>query len=736
MKNLVIVESPSKAKTIKSFLDKNYSVIASKGHIRDLPKRTIGIDIKDGRFEPVYEVSKDHKDQVDEIKKLAKGSSRIYIATDEDREGEAIGYHIAVLLGVKLETTDRIVFHEVTKKAIADALNSPRTLDMHKINAQQARRLMDRLVGYNLSPLLSSKIQRGLSAGRVQSSALKIIVDREREIRAFVPQEFWSITGLFERGVEAELVRFGTEMIEKMSITNAEQAEVIRSALEKGHYTIGKIEKKERKVSPQPPFMTSTLQQTASSKLGYAPKKTMNLAQKLYEGVPTDKGESGVITYMRTDSLHIAADANNAARELIRREFGEKYLVAEPRYYKTKSKGAQEAHEAIRPTDVSYTPAIAAKYLCKDELRLYTLIYNRFLATQMNDARFETVSALIECSEGAFKANGRTLLFDGFYRVWDNDDKDKLLPEFTVGEKIAAKQIDAKQHFTEPPSRYSEAGLIKVLEQLGIGRPSTYASTLSLLEDRGYIRIEKKQIQPIEIAFTVITMLEAHFPDIVDSEFTAQLEEQLDLVAEEKKDWQELLRDFYEPFIAKVKEGKTNIASQKIAEEIGEKCPLCNAELLKRKGRFGEFISCSAYPRCKYSRNIHSEEKQTQTTDEVCDKCGSPMAVRNGKRGAFLACSAYPKCKNTKPLSGAQNAPEVEKIAAPCPKCGGEIKKRFSKRGAFYGCGNYPKCDFIAKFAPTETKCPECGYPMASRTLRGKAVMECLNAECKHKQEL
>ncbi|MDR2905712.1 MAG: type I DNA topoisomerase [Helicobacteraceae bacterium] len=736
MKRLIIVESPSKARTIKSFLERDDQVVASKGHIRDLPKRTMGITIKDGRFEPQYEISKDHAKQVDEIKSLAKKAEKIYIATDEDREGEAIGWHIAALIGGDAAKFPRIVFHEITRSAIKNALANPRAIDLKMVNAQQARRLLDRLVGYNLSPLLAQKIQRGLSAGRVQSAALKIIVDREREIRAFKQEEYWVITGVFDKKIEAELISFNGEEIEKMSVTNAKQAEKIKETLLKAAYKIGKIEKKERKVAPFPPFMTSSLQQAASSKLGFAPKRTMGIAQKLYEGVPTDKGESGVITYMRTDSLNVAPEAIKAAREAIGATYGDTYLSANERRYKTKSKGAQEAHEAIRPTNIAFTPAIAAKYLGRDELKLYALIYNRFLATQMSEAVFENVSAIFESDKGVFRATGRKLLFDGFYKVSNEDeDKDKLLPELKSGAAANLSDIKTEQKFTEPPAKFSEAGLIKELEKLGIGRPSTYAPTLSILEERDYIHIEKKRIEPQEIAFNVIAMLEKHFPEIVDSGFTAKVEEELDQIEESGRDWQEILAEFYEPFIAKVKAGKSAIESQKVAEEIDENCPKCGLPLVKRKGRFGEFISCSGYPKCKYSRNILSESESAavSTVEQKCEKCGSPMAVKRGRNGLFLACTSYPKCKNAKPLP--REGEKHEKIETPCPKCGGEIRKRTSKRGDFYGCSNYPKCDFIAKFAPTSRKCDRCGYPMALRTLRGEEIYECVNSECKNKEK-
>jgi DNA topoisomerase-1 len=733
MKRLIIVESPSKAKTIKSFLSARDIVVASKGHIRDLPKKTMGFTIKDGEFTPQYEVSADRKKQADEIKSLAKQADRVYVATDEDREGEAIGYHAAILLGSDPIKTPRIVFHEITKSAILSALENPRTIDMQKVNAQQARRLLDRIVGYNLSPLLSQKIRRGLSAGRVQSAALKLVVDREREIRAFKAEEYWSVTGFFEGGIEAELTRFGQEKIEKQSVKDEKRAIEIKTTLERARFAVGEVEKKERKIAPPPPFMTSSLQQAASSKLGFNPKKTMSLAQKLYEGVQTDKGVSGAITYMRTDSLNIAPEANAAIRETIEANYGGKYLAPKVRFFKNKSKGAQEAHEAIRPTNPSFSPSIAAKYLGKDELRLYTLIYNRFLATQMSEAIVENASAMIEAKEGAFRAVGRRVIFDGFYKVLSDDEKDKILPSLKSGEPIRLEKIETKQHFTEPPSRFSEAGLVKVLEQKGIGRPSTYAPTVSLLGDREYIKIEKKQIFANEIAFNVTETLEKHFSEIVDSDFTAKMEEDLDEVAEAQKDWQKLLAEFYEPFMSKIKSGKSNIESQKVAESIDEICPLCGSQLVKRKGRFGEFISCGSYPKCKYSKNLNGEErKPPKETDEKCEKCGSPMVIRNGRNGEFLACSAYPKCKNTRPIEGGDKKP-TETIAVSCPKCGGAICKRMSRRGAFYGCSNYPKCDFIAKYEPTEQKCEKCGYPMAKRAVRGKELFECVNSSCKHR---
>ena len=732
MKSLIIVESPAKAKTIKNFLDDGFEVIASKGHIRDLPKKKMGVKVEGQSFLPEYIIDKEHDLVVKTIKAEAKKSDTIYIATDEDREGEAIGYHIAMALGKDPLELPRIVFHEITKSAILHALENPRKIDMSRVNAQQARRVLDRLVGYNLSPLLASKIQKGLSAGRVQSSALKIVVDREREIKAFVPQEYWAIDAMFANALEAKIYEYKKTKLDKLDIGNEAMAKEIVATVKSETFIIDNLETKERKTSSPAPFMTSTLQQSASSQLGFSPKKTMMLAQKLYEGVQTDTGVSGVITYMRTDSLYITPEANEAARETIKENFGDKYLPAKAKIYRTKSKQAQEAHEAIRPVNVAFSPQIAHKYLKPDELKLYTLIYNRFLASQMNDAILETQNLFLVSPSSVFKANGKRVIFDGFYRVLGTGDKDALLPELKIGETIDLVTIDASQHFTEPPSRYSEAGLVKALESLGIGRPSTYAPTISTLQTRYYLDIDKKQLIPTEIAFTVTGLLEKHFPEIVDSGFTATMEDELDEVAENGKNWEAVLAAFYEPFIEKIKEGKKNIESLKKVEPTGEMCPECGSELVKRNGRFGDFISCSNFPKCRYTKNIDGEEEKEATeeaTDEICDKCGAPMVLKAGRNGKFLACSNYPKCKNTKSLI------PLVKLDIPCPKCGSELLERKSRRGLFYGCSAYPKCDFISTYKPTEKKCPECGMPMAKRTYRKKEIYECVNAKCKHRED-
>ena len=728
MKNLIIVESPAKARTITNFLGKEYKVIASKGHIRDLPKSTFGITIDDetGDLIPKYSIPRDANPIVKELKKLAKEAETIYIATDEDREGEAIGYHIAKAIGKEPTELPRIVFHEITKSAIQHALETPRKIDMDSVDAQQTRRLLDRIVGYKLSPLLASKIQKGLSAGRVQSSTLKLVVEKEREIKAFKPEEFWTIDALFQKNIDAAIYDYNGLKIDKLTIKNETDATEIVTAAKSESFIVSSIEKTKRKTKTPPPFMTSTLQQAASTQLGFSPKKTMMVAQKLYEGVKTDKGTMGVITYMRTDSMNLAKEAVEGAREYIKATYGDKYLPTKAKSYVTKSKGAQEAHEAIRPTMVEFDSKMAADYLSVDELKLYRLIYNRFLACQMTEAELESQSILFKGDKCTFKASGRKLLFDGFYKVTGHGDKDKLLPDLEKGQAVSLDDIKPEQHFTEPPARYNEASLIKKLESLGIGRPSTYAPTVTTLQTRKYIELEKKRIHPTEIAFTVTEMLEEHFPEIVDSNFTANMEETLDKVAEGQTSWQTILKEFYTPFLNKVEDGKKNIKSLKVAIPTGEDCPKCGSELLLRKGRYGEFIACSNFPKCKYTKNTDGTEVEgPEETDEKCEKCGSMMVIKNSKRGKFLACSAYPKCKNAKSLEPAKE------LTVPCPECGGKLQEREGRRGKFFGCVNYPKCKFIANFEPVDKKCPECNYTMGKKTLKAGDVYECFKCKTK-----
>ncbi len=731
MKNLIIVESPAKARTIKNFLGKDYEVIASKGHIRDLPKYTLGIEVKQKQFIPKYTIDKDHAQIVSEIQTKAKKAKTTYIATDEDREGEAIGYHITQTLDADTGSFPRIVFHEITKNAIQNALDNPRTIDMDKVNAQQARRLLDRIVGFKLSNLISSKIARGLSAGRVQSAALKLVIDKEREIQAFKSVTYFIINAAFQtkdgNTIESELV-FYEKALEKLSLQDEKQVKAMLDSLKKQEYEVLEIAKKTKKTPTPPPFMTSTLQQNASNKLGFSPSRTMSIAQRLYEGVQTNNGITGVITYMRTDSLNIAKEAQSAARKLLEKDFGKQYVPPKPKIYTTKSKSAQEAHEAIRPTNLDFTPDIAKNYLKPEELKLYKLIYERFLASQSVDAEFESQSILFgnaKCNM-KFKANGRRLVFDGFYKILGTEDKDELLPTLKQNDRVVATSIKEHKKQTEPPARFSEASLIKTLESLGIGRPSTYAPTISLLLNREYLINEKKSLIPQESAFKVIEMLEGAFNEIVDSSFSASLEDRLDDIANKKVDWNAMLWEFYEPFMEKLEQGKQNIASQKIAIPTGELCPKCNKELVQRNGRFGEFIACSGYPKCKYIKPSSNQTEQN-LTNEVCEKCGKPMVKKFSKRGEFIACSGYPECKNTKPL----NQKPKEILSVKCPECGGELIKRFSRRGVFYGCGNYPKCTFLSKYPLIEKKCEKCGGAMVERELRKQEIYECL--KCKDK---
>ncbi|WQX09530.1 type I DNA topoisomerase [Helicobacter pylori] len=728
MKHLIIVESPAKAKTIKNFLDKNYEVIASKGHVRDLSKFALGIKIDETGFTPNYVVDKDHKELVKQIIELSKKASITYIATDEDREGEAIGYHVACLIGGKLESYPRIVFHEITQNAILNALKTPRQIDMSKVNAQQARRFLDRIVGFKLSSLIASKITKGLSAGRVQSAALKLVIDKEREIKAFKPLTYFTLDALFEPHLEAQLISYKGNKLKAQELIDEKKAQEIKNELEKESYIISSIVKKSKKSPTPPPFMTSTLQQSASSLLGFSPTKTMSIAQKLYEGVATPQGVMGVITYMRTDSLNIAKEALEEARNKILKDYGKDYLPPKAKVYSSKNKNAQEAHEAIRPTSIILEPNALKDYLKPEELKLYALIYKRFLASQMQDALFESQSVVVACEKGEFKASGRKLLFDGYYKILGNDDKDKLLPNLKENDPIKLEKLESNAHVTEPPARYSEASLIKVLESLGIGRPSTYAPTISLLQNRDYIKVEKKQISALESAFKVIEILEKHFEEIVDSKFSASLEEELDNIAQNKADYQQVLKDFYYPFMDKIEAGKKNIISQKVHEKTGQSCPKCGGELVKKNSRYGEFIACNNYPKCKYvkqTENANNEAKQ-----ELCEKCGGEMVQKFSRNGAFLACNNYPECKNTKSLKNTPNAKEtIEGVK--CPECGGDIALKRSKKGSFYGCNNYPKCNFLSNHKPINKRCEKCHYLMSERIYRKKKAHECI--KCKER---
>ena len=646
---LVIVESPAKAKTIEKFLGKDYKVIASKGHLRDLnPYRlSIKIDEQDDgryRFTPSYIITKDHKQIAKEIKDLAKKADEVYIATDDDREGEAIGWHIVHLLKGKIDDYPRIVFHEITKSAIQNAIQHPRLIDVNKVDAQQARRLLDRIVGYKLSPLLANKIQKGLSAGRVQSAVLNLIVKREEEIKNFNKEEYWSIHGIFKETDKANLVKFNNKTISKMTIKNKEESDKIVNTIKDKIFKVTDVVSKDSISKPLPPFTTSTLQQAASNHLGYNSNRTMKIAQKLYEGVDTPIGRVGIITYMRTDSVNIAKEAQQKAIEYINKTYGKDYI--QPHTFTKKATNAQEAHEAIRPTHIELTPEDMEKYLTKEELKLYELIYKRFLATQMKDSVFEITTVTLSNDEtgSTFKLKGKVLKFDGWRKVYNYlSDKNEIIKEYKKSEELKPSKVYGEQHFTEPPPRYTEATLVKEMEKLGIGRPSTYASTISLLKHRNYVVSENKKLIPTENAFKVINVLRKHFPDIVDSNFTANMEELLDNIAEGDKDWQQVLSNFYKPFKESIERGYKEIESMKVVEDTGRKCPKCGGKLIKRQGRYGEFVGCENYPNCKYIERTQKEPEYLE--GYKCPQCGGKIVVKTYKGKKFYGCSNYPKCK-------------------------------------------------------------------------------------------
>ena len=645
MKNLVIVESPAKAKTIEKFLGKDYKVIASKGHIRDLPASKFGVkvDFENNKVEPAYVITKGHKDIVSDIKSYAKKADTVYIATDDDREGEAIGYHITKVLRKPVESFPRIAFHEITKTAIKKAIETPRKIDINKVNAQQARRVLDRLVGYTLSPLLAKKIMKGLSAGRVQSSTLNIVVRREEEIKNFIKEEYWFVKGVFKNKDEATLVRYNDKKLTKMSLKTKEEVNNIINTLKGKTFKVSDIVSKETKGKALPPFTTSTLQQAASSRLGYATNRTMQIAQKLYEGKDTPEGRFGLITYMRTDSFNIAKEAQQEALKTIGNKFGKEYV--EPHTFTKKQANAQEAHECIRPTHLNLEPDLLKDYLSSEELKLYKLIYDRFLASQMTPPKFKLTNVIFSNNEtkSEFKLQGKLLTFSGYLKVYENNQKDEIISEYKKGEELKPKEIKGEQHFTEPPPRYTEATLVKEMEKLGIGRPSTYAATISLLKNRKYVEVESKRLVPTKNAFKVMEILRKYFPEIVDTNFTANMENTLDKVADGKEDWQKVIIDFYKPFKQKIDEGYSKIPSLKKEEPVGRNCPKCGAPLVKKQGRYGEFIACSGFPKCKYLENIKREPEYVK--DIKCPECGGRLVVKHYKGKKFYGCENYPKCK-------------------------------------------------------------------------------------------
>jgi len=737
-RSLVVVESPTKVKTIQKYLDGKYLVKASMGHVRDLPKSKLGVDLSRG-FKPQYVISPSKKKVLDELRKAAEKADVLYVATDPDREGEAIGWHLAQELPFDKKNVYRITFNEITERAIKAAFSKPGKINLKKVDAQQARRVLDRLVGYSLSPLLWEKIQRGLSAGRVQSVAVRLIVDREREIQAFQPEEYWSLHARLKGRRPPEFIATLREIDgQKVTLSDEEKTRGVMTGLDGARWTVRSVTRGERRRHPVAPFITSTLQQEAGRKLGFMAKKTMMLAQQLYEGIEVGAdGPVGLITYMRTDSVRIAREAQEEARQWVNQRFGTEYVPETPPVYRSRG-SAQDAHEAVRPTEVGREPRDVARFLTKDQLALYRLTWERFLASQMTPAVYDTVSADIEAGRCLFRAQGATLKFKGFTAVYvegredeAEDEAESRVPPLGEGEVLALLGLDPKQHFTQPPPRFTEASLIKVLEELGIGRPSTYASILgTIINDRGYVRRERRTLFPTELGMTVTDKLKPYFPEIMDVEFTAQMEDSLDKIEEGDQKWVDTVRAFYARFKPDLDRAEREMPNEKAGEETDETCPECDKPLLARRGRFGKFLACSAYPECRYTRNIGgSERAEDEPTNEICPSCGKPMVIKHGRYGKFIACSGYPECKTTKPITLG--------IACPESGCTGEMVERRSKRGrVFYGCSAYPACKFVAWQRPVAEPCPKCGAPfLTERTARGRSVRTCVRADCDFRQE-
>jgi DNA topoisomerase-1 len=724
---LVIVESPAKAKTIEKFLGPGYRVLASFGHVRALPSKQGSVDIDNG-FEPKYAVLPESKKHLDAIKKELKDADTLLLATDPDREGEAISWHLLAALGLagKKQTLPikRVVFHEITKGAIIDAVQNPRDISLDLVDAQQARSVLDYLVGFNLSPFLWKKIRYGLSAGRVQSVALRLVCEREKEIQAFIEQEYWTIGArLATQGKQtftANLIEAAGKKLGKFDIAAQEAAEALVKSLTAAPYSVAKVTKSERKRQPAPPFTTSTLQQEASRKLGFSAKKTMSTAQKLYEGIDVGEGTVGLITYMRTDSVALSQQALDEAREVITSLYGKEYALAKPRLYKNKSKNAQEAHEAVRPTYLAKTPAEVKKYLTPDLFKLYELIWKRTVACQMAEALLDQTSVDIAAGTGyTFRAAGTVIRFPGFMKLYieglddESEEKEGTLPPLSEGDKLSLQELLPEQHFTQPPPRYTEATLVKTLEEYGIGRPSTYASTMNTLVERKYCRLDKKRFFPEDIGMIVSDLLTKHFTRYVDYNFTAGLEEELDQVSRGEKQWKPLLKEFWGPFAGLLKQKESEVSKEELTTEaLEEKCPECGELLAVKLGKRGKFIACTGYKDgCRYTRPLEQDAQEAAepvVSEEKCDKCGSPMLIKDGRFGKYLACSGYPACKNIQPLVKPKGTGVV------CPECKeGELIEKKSRYGKmFYSCNRYPQCKFALWDLPVEQPCPTCGFPL------------------------
>jgi DNA topoisomerase-1 len=760
-KNLVIVESPAKARTLEKYLGRDFQVKASVGHVVDLPKSKLGVDVKKD-FTPDFHVIQTKKKVIEDLKKAAKGKEHIYLASDPDREGEAIAWHIADQVAKNHKRVHRVLINEITKKAVQEAIAKPMELDRNKFDAQIARRVLDRLVGYQISPLLWQKVRRGLSAGRVQSVAVRLVCEREREIRAFEPIEYWSLTALLEGRLppsfRARLVQWQDQKVDnkKFRLENEQAVQEIVKSLEDAPWVIGEVEKKERRRYPTPPFVTSKLQQEAARKLGFQPRRTMQLAQQLYEGIELgDDGSVGLITYMRTDSTRVSTDALAAVRHYIQGQYGKAYLPGKPNAFRSK-KSAQDAHEAIRPTSLEYAPQRVRRYLRRDLFQLYSLIWDRFVASQMVPAVYDQTSFEIPVKEAVFRATGQQIKFDGFMKVYiegrdervqqangaDEDGADEpqetdgVLPDLRKGDALRLLSMDPRQHFTQPPPRYTQASLIKELDEKGIGRPSTYAAIISNILDREYVvQNESRALAPTDLGFLVTDLLVESFPDILNVEFTAGMEDELDKIEEGKEKWTKAMKRFYTPFsrdLKKAAKEMRDVKRQEVPTEID--CDKCGAKMVIKWGRNGEFLACPNYPECKNTKNFKRGENgeieivEEETVDEVCGECGRPMLLRWGKFGKFLGCSGYPECKNIQPLE------KPVDLGIKCPECKeGNIKERKSRWGkVFYGCDKYPECKFASWDKPMPTPCPDCDSPILVEkvTKRAGRTHRCYKKEC------
>ncbi len=722
-KNLVIVESPAKAKTIQKYLGRDYAVKASMGHVRDLPKSKLGVDIEND-FAPTYTALRDRAKTLKELRAAAKGAEAVYLAPDPDREGEAIAWHVAAALKLPASKIYRVTFNEITRRAVRQAFEHPRQIDMSKVNAQQARRILDRIVGYQLSPLLWKKVAKGLSAGRVQSVAVRLIVEREREIQAFEPEEFWRL--IVQLAPQDEpAAKFEAELVEwagqPFRPGNGEDANQVAAALQDAAYSVAGVEKKDQKGTPGPAFSTSLLQQAASTRLSFAARRTMRVAQQLYEGIDIgSEGSTGLITYMRTDSFRVAGEAVTACREMIGEAFGANYLPEKPRFYKSK-KNAQEAHEAVRPTDVHRTPDRMKPYLTTEQYKLYDLIWRRFVASQMADARYEVTEVSVQAAEGRFAAKGRVCRFDGYTRIYGAPKEKDLqeLPALQAGVGLDLLELTPSQHFTKPPARYSEASLVRTLEREGIGRPSTYAAIISTIQDRGYVKQEKRAFYATDLGMVVTDLLLAGFPRVMDVQFTSAMEEKLDSIEEDDRDWVKVLHEFYDVFKANLDRAAEQMEKVKGQEVEGEVCPECGKPLLQRWSKFGAFLGCSGYPECKYIKGDR-EQGETENLDLKCEKCGKPMTIKIGRRGKFIACTGYPECRNTMKLGAdGKPVPPPEPTDEVCEKCGSPMVIRTGQRGRFVACTGFPKCR-NTKPLPTGVKCPKEGCDGELIYKRGK----------------